>query len=123
MALLDDAAEPLDVMLVVGGYNSSNTMSLAALCSERVPTYHIESPEAIDRRQGTVRYRPVGPARRRGGARRVAARRARVRVGLTAGASTPNSKIGETVARVLATRGVHVETLLAAAPATGAAEG
>jgi 4-hydroxy-3-methylbut-2-enyl diphosphate reductase len=46
-----------------------------------------------------------------------------VRVGLTAGASTPNSKIGETVARVLATRGVHVETLLAPAAAAGPVEG
>ena len=102
--------EPLDVMLVIGGYNSSNTMSLAALCAERVPTYHIESPEAIDVERGTVRYRPVG-------AKTVEAERAawlpagEVRVGLTAGASTPNSKIGETVARVFATRGVGVEEL------------
>ena len=29
--------EPLDVMVVIGGYNSSNTISLAALCAERVP--------------------------------------------------------------------------------------
>jgi 4-hydroxy-3-methylbut-2-enyl diphosphate reductase len=32
-----------------------------------------------------------------------------VRLGLTAGASTPNNKIGEAVARVFATRGVTVE--------------
>ena len=29
-----------------------------------------------------------------------------VRVGITAGASTPNNKIGEAVARILATRGL-----------------
>jgi 4-hydroxy-3-methylbut-2-enyl diphosphate reductase len=123
MAMLDDAAEPLDVMLVVGGYNSSNTMSLAALCSERVPTYHIESPEAIDPALGTVRYRPVGPHTEE--AERAAwLPEGPVRVGLTAGASTPNSKIGETVARVLATRGVHVDALLAAAsPNASTAEG
>ena len=34
--------EPLDVMVVVGGYNSSNTLSLAALCAQRVTTYHVE---------------------------------------------------------------------------------
>ncbi|AHG91965.1 hydroxymethylbutenyl pyrophosphate reductase [Gemmatirosa kalamazoonensis] len=98
-------AEPLDVMLVVGGYNSSNTMSLAALCAEHVPTYHVEDPAAIDVERGTVRYRPVG---------KVTEEREAdgwlpegpVRVGLTAGASTPNNKIGETVARVFATRGV-----------------
>ena len=34
-----------------------------------------------------------------------------VRVGLTAGASTPNNKIGETVARIFATRRIDVRTL------------
>src|SRR5687768_5203569 len=34
--------EPLDVMIVVGGYNSSNTISLAAICAEWVTTYHVE---------------------------------------------------------------------------------
>jgi 4-hydroxy-3-methylbut-2-en-1-yl diphosphate reductase len=107
MALLE---EPLDVMLVIGGYNSSNTMSLAALCAERVPTYHIESPEAIDVARGAVRYRPVGP--RTEEAEVLGWLPAGdVRVGLTAGASTPNSKIGETVARVFATRGVSLEEL------------
>ena len=33
------AGEQLDLMLVVGGYNSSNTCNLARICAERVPTY------------------------------------------------------------------------------------
>ncbi len=116
-ALLADVDAPLDVMLVVGGYNSSNTMSLAALCTARgVPTYHIEAPEAIDVARGVVRYRPVGPhaheAEQTGWLPAGA-----VRVGLTAGASTPNSKIGETVARLLAARGVDAAALLADADA------
>jgi 4-hydroxy-3-methylbut-2-enyl diphosphate reductase len=40
-----------------------------------------------------------------------------VRVGLTAGASTPNSKIGETVARLFAMRGVDAAALTAEADA------
>ena len=36
-----------------------------------------------------------------------------VTVGITAGASTPNNKIGETVARIFATRGVRVEDVFA----------
>jgi 4-hydroxy-3-methylbut-2-en-1-yl diphosphate reductase len=99
--------EPLDVMLVVGGYNSSNTMSLAALCSAHVPTYHVEDPQAIDVERGTVRFRPVGKVtEEREAAGWLPA--GEVRVGLTAGASTPNNKIGETVARVFATRGVRI---------------
>jgi 4-hydroxy-3-methylbut-2-enyl diphosphate reductase len=37
-----------------------------------------------------------------------------VRIGLTAGASTPNNKIGETVARIFATRGIDVRDIVAA---------
>jgi len=101
-ALLD---EGVDVMIVVGGYNSSNTISLAMLCAERVPTYHVESPEAIEPGPNLVRYRlpqkhhdeaTASPWLQAGP----------VRVGLTAGASTPNSKIGEAVERILATRGL-----------------
>ena len=109
-------AEPLDVMLVVGGYNSSNTMSLAALCAERVPTYHIESPDAVDVEAGAVRYRPAG-AHTSEAVRAGWLPAGPVRVGLTAGASTPNSKIGETVARLLAMRGVDAAALVTAADA------
>jgi 4-hydroxy-3-methylbut-2-enyl diphosphate reductase len=100
--------EPLDVMVVVGGYNSSNTMSLAAICAERVATYHIEDATCIDPERGTIRHKPIG----KGGEVETAAwlpAAGPVRVGLTAGASTPNNKIGDTVARVLATRGAWVE--------------
>jgi 4-hydroxy-3-methylbut-2-enyl diphosphate reductase len=102
--------EPLDVMVVVGGYNSSNTISLAALCAERVPTYHIEDADCIDPTAGTIRHLPIGataevtvtgwlpPA-------------PELRVGLTAGASTPNNKIGETVARIFAARGIDAAAI------------
>lgn len=103
--------EPLDVMLVIGGYNSSNTMSLAALCSEHVRTYHIESPEALDVERRTVRYRPVG-LHTEEAVQADWLPDGPVRVGLTAGASTPNSKIGEMVTRLLAMRGVEAASLL-----------
>jgi len=102
--------EPLDVMLVVGGYNSSNTISLAALCAEKVQTYHIEDATCLDPARGTVRHRDAATH----GEVEVAGwlpAEGPVRVGLTAGASTPNNKIGETVARVLATRGVDVASV------------
>ena len=97
--------EPLDVMLVVGGYNSSNTMSLAAICADKVRTYHISDARCIDPAQGTIRHLPVGSHDEVEVAGWLPATGA-IRVGLTAGASTPNNKIGETVARVFQTRGV-----------------
>ena len=99
-------AEPLDAMVVIGGYNSSNTISLAALCAERVPTFHIEDAHGIDPETGVVRYLPIGsktPVEATGWLPAVGP----LRIGLTAGASTPNNKIGDTVARLLALRGIE----------------
>jgi 4-hydroxy-3-methylbut-2-enyl diphosphate reductase len=97
--------EPLDAMIVIGGFNSSNTISLAALCAERVPTYHIEDAEGIDPRAGTVHYRKAGVHHFEDTQADWLRAEGPVRVGVTAGASTPNNKIGETVSRILATRG------------------
>jgi 4-hydroxy-3-methylbut-2-enyl diphosphate reductase len=103
-AVLKLIAEPLDLMVVIGGYNSSNTTHLAAICNEKVPTYHIEDAACIDVDGGSIRFRPVGvhsteehrpdwlPA-------------GPLRIGITAGASTPNNKIGETIERIAALRG------------------
>ncbi|MHB1224590.1 MAG: 4-hydroxy-3-methylbut-2-enyl diphosphate reductase [Gemmatimonadaceae bacterium] len=99
--------EPLDVMLVIGGYNSSNTMSLAALCAEHVPTYHVEDAHCIDVESGSVHHLPIGGKSEIETASWLP-REGPVRVGLTAGASTPNNKIGDAVARIFATRGVEV---------------
>jgi 4-hydroxy-3-methylbut-2-enyl diphosphate reductase len=92
------AAEPLDLMLVIGGYNSSNTCNLARICAARVRTYHIADPACLvspDR----IRHRPIG-APSTTSAPEVTTddwlpREGRVTVGLTAGASTPNNIVGE----------------------------
>src|SRR3954468_7607559 len=55
-------AEHLDAMVVIGGFNSSNTISLTALCAEHVPSYHVESPEGIDPAAGTIHHRLAGVA-------------------------------------------------------------
>ena len=115
-AVRDLLAEPLDVMVVVGGYNSSNTISLAALCAERVTTYHVEAPSAMDPQARTVRYRPAGKDHREAIMTDWLPASGPVRVGLTAGASTPNNKIGEAVARIFATRGIDVKEAISDRP-------
>ncbi|MEP6919325.1 MAG: 4-hydroxy-3-methylbut-2-enyl diphosphate reductase, partial [Acidobacteriota bacterium] len=57
IALLNEQA--VDLMLVVGGYNSSNTCNLARICAASVPTYHIAEPECMISAD-EVRHRPVG---------------------------------------------------------------
>ncbi|HLE57510.1 MAG TPA: 4-hydroxy-3-methylbut-2-enyl diphosphate reductase [Rhodothermia bacterium] len=101
---------PLDVMVVIGGFNSSNTLSLAALCSETVRTYHVEDAAAIEPESGTIRHRPLG-TKSEAEADRWLPDEGPVRVGVTAGASTPNNKIGDAVARIFATRGIRADQI------------
>ena len=109
-AILALLQEPLDVMVVVGGYNSSNTCHLAALVHQHgIPAYHIEDAEAVDVASGTIRHQPIGTkteAMAQGwlGESRI--------IGITAGASTPNNKVGETIARISAVAGVDLEVAL-----------
>jgi 4-hydroxy-3-methylbut-2-enyl diphosphate reductase len=109
-AVVELLREPLDVMVVIGGYNSSNTMSLAALCSETVRTFHVEDADDIDPASGTIRHRPLG-AKEDIESSDWLSRTSHVRVGVTAGASTPNNKIGEAVGRIFATRGIDPKTI------------
>jgi len=110
-AMMED---PPQIMLVVGGYNSSNTNHLAHLCQSHTRTYHIQDATGIDVEDGTIRHKealdpsapetvdtdwlPEGP----------------LEVGITAGASTPNNKIGETLLRLLQIRGIDISAESAA---------
>lgn len=110
-AVAEMMSDAPDIMLVIGGYNSSNTNHLAHLCREHTTTFHIEDAACIDVDAGTVRHKPeLDPS---------APERLETdwlpegafSLGITAGASTPNNKIGEALLRVLQIRGVPVEEL------------
>jgi 4-hydroxy-3-methylbut-2-enyl diphosphate reductase len=100
VALLDTCR--LDVALVVGGYNSSNTCNLARICAERVPTYHIADPGCLVD-AGQIRHRPIG-APSTAVVHEAVTRNwlgaGNVTIGLTAGASTPNNIVGEVMERL-----------------------
>ncbi len=91
-------AHRLDLALVIGGYNSSNTCNLARMCAERLPTYHIAEVDGlVSARQ--IRHRPVGR-----GQEAIATGwlpdSGRLTVGVTAGASTPDNIVGQTIERL-----------------------
>jgi 4-hydroxy-3-methylbut-2-enyl diphosphate reductase len=99
-ALLDEQA--LDLALVIGGYNSSNTCNLARICDERVTTYHIAEPSCLVSAT-ELRHRPIGVLSTVPVSEAVAVNwlpAGLVRIGLTAGASTPNSIVGEVIERL-----------------------
>ncbi|MFL6280307.1 MAG: 4-hydroxy-3-methylbut-2-enyl diphosphate reductase [Vicinamibacterales bacterium] len=101
IALLEN--ERLDLMLVVGGYNSSNTCNLARICAAKVPTYHIADPECM-LSGDEIRHRPVGAPSTTAGVEAVTRAwlpaSGALNVGLTAGASTPNNIVGEVIRKL-----------------------
>jgi 4-hydroxy-3-methylbut-2-en-1-yl diphosphate reductase len=97
------AEQKLDLMLVVGGYNSSNTCNLARICAERVPTFHIADPSCLISAD-EVRHRPVGAPStkltREETTRGWLPQAGLLTVGLTAGASTPNNIVGQVIEKL-----------------------
>jgi 4-hydroxy-3-methylbut-2-en-1-yl diphosphate reductase len=93
----------LDLMVVIGGFNSSNTTHLVEIAHGRVPTYHVEGVRDLLSPRW-IRHKPLGdpdPVVQGGwlpGGPAV--------IGITAGASTPNSEIGRTIEKILSMRGV-----------------
>ena len=101
--------EKMNLLIVVGGYNSSNTSHLAEMGEAMLPTYFIKNSEKLispteishyeqHKQQEVVSHHwlPEGNAV----------------VGITAGASCPNNLLEETIKRLYEFRGVDVETLL-----------
>ena len=113
-ALMRLLEHPLDVVIIVGGYNSSNTNNLAIIASERVPrSYHIASGDRI--KGSLIRHKPHGTPLdpREEVEEEEWLPEGRVRIGLTAGASTPNSQVGLAVERILEARNLSPALALA----------
>lgn len=110
--MMESPAGPPEVMVVIGGYNSSNTNHLAVMCSKYTTTFHIADAGCIDPDSGSIRFKPNGTPL---DAPEVVAEEwlptGATVIGLTAGASTPNNKIGEAVERILASRSLAGEML------------
>ncbi len=95
----------MDLMLVIGGYNSSNTTHLVEIAAEKVQAYHIQNAACVDG-PTLLRHQPLG-GRSEAAATDWLPEGVAV-VGITAGASTPNSEIGKVVERIASFCGVAV---------------
>ena len=101
--------EPMNLLLVIGGYNSSNTSHLAEMGEAKLPTYFIKNAAKMqsdklithwDQHKNqeieTHDWLPSGP----------------ITVGITAGASCPNNLIEDTIRRLFELRGISVREVL-----------
>ncbi|MFM7365064.1 MAG: 4-hydroxy-3-methylbut-2-enyl diphosphate reductase [Cuspidothrix sp.] len=98
-AMLKLAEEDLDLMIVIGGFNSSNTTQLKQIAFDRgIPSYHIDdvhriqSINSIQHRQLsghlviTENWLPAG----------------KIKVGITSGASTPDKVVEDVIEKIFA---------------------
>src|SRR2546423_10442464 len=90
--------KPVDLMIVIGGYNSSNTANLARICALSRPTFHIADPDCLQS-AAEIRHRPVGSKTETTTSGWLPLEGA-VTIGLTSGASTPDNLLGPTIAKL-----------------------
>ena len=101
--------QPMNLLIVVGGYNSSNTSHLAEMGEKVLPTYFIKNSKMMESvsvirhwnqhkhvEETTHNWLPAG----------------KITVGITAGASCPNNLIEDTIRRLFELRGISVQSLL-----------
>ncbi len=100
---------PMNLLLVVGGYNSSNTSHLAEMGNAQLPTYFIRDASRLEN-EGRITHFDLHVGHEvstdgwlPGGD---------IVVGVTAGASCPNHLIEETIKRLFAFRGVNAAELV-----------
>lgn len=88
-----------DSFLVVGGHHSSNTQNLARTVnnSSQIPVYHVEGAKDFSRDQ--IKYLP--PGKKQTETRKNWLSEGEMKVGITAGASTPHSQLEEVISKLL----------------------
>lgn len=105
--------QPLDVLLVVGGYNSSNTTHLVEIGEQRLPTFFIRTADCLKSLEQIVHFDLHLKAEKQSYSDKLAGD-GPVTVGITAGASCPNNLIEDTVLRVFGLRGIDEAAVRAA---------
>jgi 4-hydroxy-3-methylbut-2-enyl diphosphate reductase len=89
---------PVDLVIVIGGYNSSNTANLARICAASRPTFHIADPSCLVSPE-EIRHRPAA-SKTEVTATGWLPLAGPLTIGLTSGASTPDNLVGAAIARL-----------------------
>ena len=112
-ALFEMLKSKMDLLLVVGGYNSSNTTHLVEIGDQELPTFFIRSAECILSLEEVVHF-DLEEGAEVTSYTEIFERESSAIIGITAGASCPNNLIEETILKVFELRGVSVDQIEAA---------
>jgi len=103
--------KPMDVLLVVGGYNSSNTTHLAEIGEKNLPTFFIRNAKCIKSLETVVHYDIDHSKEVESSYQDILEKDKKVVIGVTAGASCPNNLNESTIIRIMELRGVDKASL------------
>ena len=87
----------MDLMVVIGGFNSSNTTHLQEIAIERgIPSYHIDSPQRLGP-GNQIEHQPLHQTTT---VSEDWLPKGKIVVGITSGASTPDRSVAEVIQRI-----------------------
>ncbi|MCB1203545.1 MAG: 4-hydroxy-3-methylbut-2-enyl diphosphate reductase [Verrucomicrobiae bacterium] len=112
-ALFDLLKEPLDLLLVVGGYNSSNTTHLVEIGEKELPTFFIRSASCLVSLEEIIHY-DIHRKEEVSDYSLSLAGDSPILVGITAGASCPSNLIEDTILKIFELRGIGPDLVRAA---------
>ena len=113
-ALFGMLKRPMDILLVVGGYNSSNTTHLVEIGEKELPSFFIKSADCLQSLETILHYDLEKKTEVEGAYGDILDTDKPVVIGVTAGASCPNNLIEDTIVRAFELRGVSREEILSA---------
>lgn len=111
-ALFEMLKHPMDVLFVVGGYNSSNTTHLVEIGQEELPTFFIREAGCLQSLEEIMHFDIEKKVEVTSQYTSLLDKDSPVTVGITAGASCPNNLIAATVRRICELRDIDVKDLL-----------
>lgn len=107
-ALFELLKQRMDMLLVVGGYNSSNTTHLVEIGEKELPTFFIRSAECLVSLEEIVHF-DLHKKEEISSYSKVFDPEQEIVVGITAGASCPSNLIEDTILKVFELRGVSAD--------------
>ena len=110
-ALFEMLRKPMDMLLVVGGYNSSNTAHLVEIAEPELPTFFIRDSSRLKSLEEVVHFDLQHRQEIVSNYADLFSVDRPVTIGITAGASCPNNLIEETIVKIFELRGIGREAL------------
>jgi 4-hydroxy-3-methylbut-2-enyl diphosphate reductase len=101
----------MNVLFVVGGYNSSNTTHLVEIGEQELPTFFIRNADCLTSLEQIIHYDLHEKREIESKYPQFLLGEVPAVIGVTAGASCPNNLIEDTIVKVFALRGISIDQI------------